>query len=80
MEIKYYTKEAFPISTTVVPHRSAQYKVNEEGFLHSLDGPAAIFNWDYTSDTTLRYYIKGYEFTKDNWEIEINRLLMLNEL
>ena len=80
MEIKYYTKEGFQICTAVVQFKAGQYEVNEEGFLHSLDGPAAIFNWDYSSDTTLRYYIKGYEFSKDNWEIERNRLLILSEL
>ena len=59
------------------------FKVNSESYLHCLDGPAVIFKWMYSNvneNGTSQYYINGFKYTKTDWEIEVNRLKMLEEL
>ena len=58
-------------------HRSRLDKilyVDNKNYLHNLNGIA----WRFL-DVSL-YYIHGKEFEREEWEIEANRLKMLNSL
>ena len=48
--------------------------VDSNNYLHNLNGPAWCFSG------MLDYHIHGKQYTKEEWDIERNRLLMLEEL
>jgi hypothetical protein len=47
----------------------------ERGLPHRLDGPATI-----DSDGCTKYYIKGVQYTRDDYDIKIRRLLMTESI
>ena len=69
---------------TEIDENIGNYKVNEEGYLHSLDGAAIFYKWNVSdlneNNITSQYYINGWKYTKSDWEIEMNRIKMLEEL
>ena len=48
----------------------------EHGYVHRLTGPATI---DY-NHYEKQYCIYGKRMSQEEWEVEVNRLLMLNEI
>ena len=52
----------------------------KHGYRHRLTGPGyMLYTGKGLIDTKL-YYIHGKELCKEQWEVEANRLLMLNEI
>ena len=48
--------------------------VDSYNFLHNILGPAIIYK------TEVGYWIHGKGYNKQEWEFEVNRILMLEEL
>ena len=50
------------------------------GYEHRLTGPAMIEYWDNDDLIISHYYLYGNLLTKEQWETEVNRIKMLNEI
>ena len=54
--------------------------VDSNDFLHNLNGPASSWFKNEKLINMDSFYIHGKYYDKEDWEIEVNRILMLNEI
>ena len=52
----------------------------KHGIDHRLTGPSWISYNDNGEIYMKGYYIEGKEYTREDWEVEVNRIQMLNEI
>ena len=52
----------------------------KHGYVHRLTGPSYIKYDIYDKPILKEYHIEGKELTQEQWEIEVNRINILNEI